>query len=83
MQYPYQMSTSYGPSSNQGHTLTLHTQPISKLEDRLQNKASRKGEIMVAYSCQKVLLIAQQIQNIGKVGLGQGSYIGYSVFQKF
>ena len=48
-----------------------------------KNKASRKGEIMEASSCKKVLLIAQQSQNIGKVVLGQGSYLGYSVFQNF
>ena len=39
---------------------------------------------MAALSCtKKVLLIAQQSQNIGKVVLGHGSYLGYSVFQKF
>ena len=37
---------------------------------------------MAAYSCTKVVLIAQKSQNIGKVGLGQGSYLGYSVFKK-
>ena len=37
---------------------------------------------MAALSCKKVLLIAQQKQKIGKVVLGQGSYFGYSVFQK-
>ena len=27
--------------------------------------------------------MAQQSQNIGKVGLGQGSYLGYSLFHNF
>ena len=40
-----------------------------------KNKASRKGEIMAAKSCKKVLLIDQQSQNIGKVVPGQGSYL--------
>ena len=60
-----------------------HMRMQFKLEDCLQNKASRKGEIMAAQSCKKVLLIAQQSQNIVKMVLGQGSYLGYSVFQKF
>ena len=47
-----------------------------KSEDHLQNKA-------IVFACKKVLFIAQQRQNIGKVVLGQGSYLGHSVFKKF